>query len=265
MKKMIILAALLISFFTQAQVKEGKIIYERVMQLPTRMLNVDPAIAAQMPKARTDQYELLFGNNQSLLQFLPNINNEDQTTFSGGGGTVVMRFAGGTNDVVFHNFTNQTRIDQREVFDRSFLVSDSIRKLNWKLTEETKTILGYKVQKATSTRIGTRPRMTMENGQMKREDFPDTAKITVWFTTDIPVPTGPDFQGQLPGAILEADIDNGQTVYRAIDVSNKVSLNKIKEPKDGKKLTAAEFAIERDKLMEEMRKNMPNGAIRIQQ
>ena len=107
--------------------------------------------------------------------------------------------------------------------------------------------------------------MTMENGQMKREEFPDTAKIVAWFTTDIPVPAGPDFQGQLPGLILEVDIDNGQTVYRAIEFSNKVSLNKIKEPKDGKKLTAAEFNKERDKLMEEMRKNMPNGNIRIQQ
>jgi predicted metallo-beta-lactamase superfamily hydrolase len=37
-------------------------------------------------------------------------------------------------------------------------------------------------------------------------------------------------------------------------------LNNIKEPKGGKKLTAAEFATEREKLMEEMRKNMPaNG------
>ena len=265
MKKIIALATLLISIFAHSQVKEGKIIYERVMQLPTRMMNVDPAIAAQIPKSRTDQYELLFGNNQSLLQFLPNINNEDQSTFSGGGGTVVLRFAGGNNDIVFHNFTSQTKVEQREVFDRSFLVTDSIRKLNWKLTEESKTILNYKVQKATSTRIGTRPRMTMENGQMKREEFPDTAKIIAWFTTDIPVPAGPDFQGQLPGAILEVDIDNGQTVYRAIEVSGKVSLNKIKEPKDGKKLTAAEFTKEREKLMEEMRKNMPNGAVRIQQ
>lgn len=264
MKKIIASATLLISLIAQAQVKEGKIIYERIMQLPTRMVNMDPAIAAQMPKARTDQYELLFGNNQSLLQYLPNINNEDQTTFTGGGGAVVLRFAGG-NDIVFHNFTNQTKTEQREVFDRSFLVTDSIRKLNWKLTEESKTILNYKAQKATATRIGTRPRMTMENGQMKREDFPDTAKIIVWFTTDIPVPAGPDFQGQLPGTILEVDIDNGQTVYKAIEISNKISLNKIKEPKDGKKVTAAEFTIERDKLMEEMRKNMPNGSIRIQQ
>ncbi|MGZ5190776.1 MAG: GLPGLI family protein [Flavisolibacter sp.] len=264
MKKFIASIGLLVSFFAQAQVKEGKIIYERVMQLPTRMLNIDPSIAAQIPKSRTDQYELLFGNNQSLYQFLPNINNEDQSTFSGGGGTFVMRFAG-NNDIVFHNFLTQTKIEQREVMDRSFLVTDSIRKLNWKLTDETKTILNYKVQKATTTRISTRPRMTMENGQMKREEFPDTAKILVWFTTDIPVPAGPDFQGQLPGAILEVDIDNGQTIYKAIEFSNKVSLNKIKEPKDGKKVTAAEFTKERDKLMEEMRKNMPNGSIRIQQ
>jgi GLPGLI family protein len=266
MKKFLASTALFLSFFAQAQMREGRIIYERVFQLPTRMFNVDPAIAAQIPKSRTDQYELLFGNNQSLWQFLPSLNSDDQNTFASGG--MVLRLqAPGANDVVYHNFEKGTRLDQREVLDRSFLVSDSIRKLDWKLSDETKIVLNYTVHKATATRISSRSRMTMENGQMKREDFPDTAKVVAWYTTDIPVPAGPDFQGQLPGTILELDVDNGQTVYKAIEISPKVSANKIKEPKDGKKLTAAEFIKERDKLMEEMRKNMPNNGntIRIQQ
>jgi len=265
MKKLFASTVLLISFFAQAQMKEGRIVYERVFQLPTRTFNLDPAIAAQIPKSRTDQYELLFGNNQSLWQFLPNINSEDQSTFASGG--MVLRFqAPGTNDVIYHNFDKGTRLDQREVLDKSFLVSDSIKKLDWKLSDETKTVLNYTVHKATSTRISSRARMTMENGEMKREEFPDTAKVIAWYTTDIIAPVGPEFQGQLPGAILELDVDNGQTVYKAIEVSPKVSVNKIKEPKEGKKLTAAEFAIERNKLMEEMRKNMPAGnTIRIQQ
>jgi hypothetical protein len=36
-------------------------------------------------------------------------------------------------------------------------------------------------------------------------------------------------------------------------------LSHIKPPKGGKKLTAAEFVLEREKLMEELRKNNPGG------
>ena len=67
------------------------------------------------------------------------------------------------------------------------------------------------------------------------------------------------YQGQLPGLILELDENNGRTFFKAVEVSPKVSVSKIKEPKDGKKITAAEFDKERDKVMEEMRRNMPNG------
>ena len=53
--------------------------------------------------------------------------------------------------------------------------------------------------------------------------------------------------------------NNGQTVFKAVEVSPKVSVSKIKEPKEGKKMTAAEFDKEREKIMQEMQKNMPNG------
>ena len=102
---------------------------------------------------------------------------------------------------------------------------------------------------------------------MKREMVPDTAAIIAWFTTDIPVSAGPaDFQGQLPGLILEMDINKGQTVYKALEITAKVNISKIREPKEGKKVTAAEYTVERDKILEEMRKNMPaGGTFRIQQ
>jgi GLPGLI family protein len=263
MKKLLASFAIFLALSATAQMKEGRIVYERVMQLPTRVFNVDPAIAAQIPKTRTDQFELLFTGMQSLWQYLPTINGDDQNSFSAGG--IVLRFAGGTNDVSFANFEKAQKVEHREILDQSYVVTDSITKLSWKLSEETKTVLNHTVHKATAQRISTRMRMTMENGEMKREEFPDTAKVVAWYTTDIPVPTGPDFQAQLPGMILELDVDNSQTVYKAIEISPKVNTNKIKEPKDGKKMTAAEFTVERNKIMEEMRKNSPNGTIRIQQ
>ncbi len=254
---------LAITALASAQTKEGRVVYERTMQLPTRMIRNDGGDVPQMPRSRTDQFELLFSGNQSLYQFLPNANEETPGEISGGG--MVMRF-GGLNDIIYHNFEKSERIDKRNVLDRDFIVTDSIRKLNWKLTDETKTILNYTARKATAQNIRTAMRMSMENGEMKREPYQDTSNVVAWFTTDIPVPAGPDFQGQLPGLILELSINNGQQVYKALEASQKVAVSKIKPPKDGKKLTAAEFSKERDALMEEMRKNMPQGnVIRIQQ
>jgi GLPGLI family protein len=260
MKKIFIAVCLFtVAFAAQAQ-KEGKVIYERVMQI-RRPQGLSPEIAHQIPPSRTDNFELFFGNNQSIWRNIPNMDGGDVSMGNG-----VMFRSVGNDDVIFFDFTRGTRTDKREIFDNSFIVEDSVRKLNWKLTDETKTILGHQVKKAIAQRIGVAYRASMENGQMKREEVSDTSNITAWFSTDFPVATGPqEFQGQLPGIILQLDINNGRTVFTAVEISPKVSLTTIKEPKGGKKVTTAEFAKERDKMMEEMRKNMPAGSnIRIQ-
>lgn len=265
MKKFLMLLAFGCSVVAHSQMKEGKVIYERTFQLPTRIFADHPEISAQLPKSRTDQYELLFGKNQSLWQYLPDLTSEgNANTFAGGG--MVIRFAGGSNDISYCNFEKGIRVDQREIADNSYIVTDSIEKLEWKFTGETKTILNHTAQKATTQRISTRNQMVMENGEMKRQSVPDTLTVIAWFTGDIPVAAGPGiYQGQLPGLILELDENNGRTVYKAVEVSPKVNLNKIKEPKSGKEMTAAEFEKEREKVMEEMRKNMPgNMRIRVQ-
>ena len=269
MKKLLLSSAILLSLLSQAQMKEGKIIYERTAQMPSRVFaNLDPEVAARIPKASTDQYELMFANGQSLYQVLPSANAEDggNTFRTADGGGMVMRMNIGNNDIVFHDFEKSLKVDQREIMDRNFVIRDSIKTGNWKFTDETKTVLNYTVRKAIGKRVNTRMQTNMENGELKRESVQDTTEVIAWFTTEIPVPVGPELQGQLPGAILEMDINKGQVVYKALEISPKVNASKIKEPNEGKKLTAAEFAIEREKLMEEMRKNLPEGrTIRINQ
>lgn len=260
MRKIFFIAASALTLGAAAQVKEGTVVYERTTQMPVRSFgNLPPDVQAQMPKSRTTQYELLFTAEHSLWQYLPNAASEDQNTFAGGG--VVIRMAGGGNETSYVNYAQGSRVDQREMFERSFVVTDTVAKLQWKLSEETKPILNFTAHKATGTSIVTRPRTIMENGQLKREMITDTLPVVAWYTTDVPVPAGPDFQGQLPGLILELDIRNGQSVTRAIEFSPKLAAGKIREPKEGKKLTAAEFTKEREKMMEEMRKNMPAGNV----
>ncbi|HVF80807.1 MAG TPA: GLPGLI family protein [Flavisolibacter sp.] len=260
MKKILAITPLLFTLCAQAQTKEGKVIYERTTQASVRSFgNLPPEIQAQMAKPRTDHFELLFTQQHSLYQFLPNAVDDGGGTFSGGGVTIQMR--GGANDITYTDFEKGTRTDQREIMEKNFVVSDTLAKLQWKLSEETKTILTFAARKATATTVNTRPRTTMENGEMKREMISDTVNVVAWYTPDVPVSAGPTYAGQLPGLILEVNVNNGQSVTKAIEFSPKVAASKIKEPKDGKKLTAAEFTKEREKLMEEMRKNMPAGNV----
>lgn len=259
-KKIGLLAALAFSLAAKAQTKEGRVVYERIMQTPVRAFGNLPAeVQAQMPKSRTSQFELLFNPEHSFWQFLPNAAAEENNTFSGGG--VMIRMAGGASETTYVNYARGTRVDQREILEKNFIVTDTLTKLQWKLSEETKPILNFTARKATATRIATRPTMTMENGEIKREMVTDTLAVVAWYTTEVPVPAGPDFQGQLPGLILDLDINKGQNVTKAIEFSPKVTASKIKEPKEGKRLTAAEFSKEREKMMEEMRRNMPAGNV----
>jgi len=280
MKKLLLPVCLLLAGATKAQEqhgkasevapkgwKEGKVIYERTMQM-RRPQGLDPEIAARIPAQRTDVYELLFTSTRSLWRSVPRADGAaNDVTVQGPGGNVSMFRAVGMNDEVYHNFEKAERVEKREMFDNEFIVTDSIRRLNWKLSEETRQVLGYTARKAVAQRIGTRMTMTMENGEMKRTPIADTSTITAWYTTDFPVSVGPqEYQGQLPGLILEVDVNNGRMLYRAVELSPKVSVSSIKEPRGGKRLTPAEFEKEQGRLLEDMRRNMPQGAqIRISQ
>lgn len=253
-------AALLlgVSFTALAQLKEGKIIYERTVsfQLPPQGAGAPPP-PPNMPRSRTDQYELLFSKDKALFQFLPTAANEEPGTFSAPGMVIRM---GGTNDIIYSDLASGLTTSKLELMDREFLVGDTIRKLSWKISSETKTILNYTARKAVALRVQTRPRMTMENGEMKRQMITDSVEVVAWFTTDIPVSVGPgESQGQLPGAVLELSTNRGNMVYKAVEIKPNINLAHIKEPKGGKKLTQAEFVVEREKLFEEMRANSPAG------
>ncbi|HEU4471179.1 MAG TPA: GLPGLI family protein [Flavisolibacter sp.] len=266
MKKFIFTSLAVLSVaLLHAQLKEGRIIYERTTQLKLSFRNAEAeAMFKDVPKTQVASFELLFGNNQSLWQSLPDVNQEaSQMSGSETGGKSFMIKSFGGDDVVYHNFGSGKKIVSRELSNKKYIVEDTIAKLTWKMTEESKTFLNYRVMKATAQMIAKRTVSTMENGEMKRKEMPDTMQIVAWFTTDIKIPAGPAYQGQLPGLILELSINNDQTVYKATEISPKVTLASIKEPKGGKRITNAEYVSEMEKVMEEHRKRLAENGGRI--
>lgn len=243
-----------------AQQKQGTVVYERTMQMQLR-INDNDEIAQMLPKTRTDKFELTFGNNRSLWK---HVDEDDNNEEFGGGGMQIRMVGPGQNDVLFCDFNNARSVEQREMFDKRFVIEDSIHRLNWKLSGETQSLLGHVCHKATAQRIAKRMQMTIDNGKMERKEVADTSTIDAWFTNDIPISAGPEVQGQLPGLILALDINDGRMVYKAVEISPKVDVADIKEPTKGKKVTPSQFNEERNKMMDEMQKNnQGNGGNRI--
>ena len=264
MKKILIAGFAVLSFgFLHAQQKQGQVTYERTVQLQLNFVGMAEGMEQMIPRSRTDKFELTFGNNQSLWRQAAPENTDDGNFTSEGGGMQIRMVAAGANDVLFTDLDSKKRIEQREMLDKKFLIDDSIRSLKWKMTGETKMILNHNCMKATSEQITQRMQMTMDDGKMERKQITDTAMVIAWFAMDIPVSAGPaEYQGQLPGLVLEMDISNGRQTFKAVSVSEKADLAVIKEPTGKKHYTQEEFDKERDKMMEEMQRNNMGGGNR---
>lgn len=254
MKRYLLTAVSVISFsFLHAQSAQGKVTYERISKLQFSFAGLPGGVEQQMPSSRTDKFELTYGNNQSLWKQAENEAEDDGGGFQSENGAHIRMIVAGSNDVLYCNLETGKKVESREMMDKVFIVEDSISKLKWKMAGETKQILGHNCMKATASRISKRTAMNMDNGVMERKEIEDTSLVIAWFATDIPVSSGPgEFQGQLPGLILEMDIKDGTQVYKATSISEKADLAIIKEPAGKKRYTRAEFKEAVDKMFSEM-------------
>jgi GLPGLI family protein len=254
MKKIIFTFCMGLALMTaNGQQKQGRVEYKRTTQMQMHIKGMGENEEQLLPRSHEDKLEILFDNNQSLRRAVIDEGPEDFTQDEGG--MQIHMVVADANDVTYINFATSQVVAQREFAAKNYIITDSIHKLSWKLTGETSTILGYPCQQAVAQSIGKRTTTTMENGQMKRQEVADTSNIMVWFTLSIPVPAGPEYEGQLPGLILGIDINAGRIVYKAVEVSPQADIAAIKQPSKGKKVTMEEFNKERDKTMAEMERN----------
>lgn len=86
------------------------------------------------------------------------------------------------------------------IMRNTFLVKDNYADLNWKITQESKTIAGYNCLKATTNYRG--------------------REWTAWFTPEIPLSFGPWKLHGLPGLILEAQDATKRYTITAVKIEN---------------------------------------------
>lgn len=247
MKQLLVLPALLGSLQLLAQVKEGTVTYERVMNLHRTLPSEQ--MKAFMPEFRTTRHQLQF--NDSIAVFKTLAEEEAPDPFAGGNGGVVVRMGGpGMGGDSYRNYAKGTSIQSNEMAGKAYLVTDSIKRSGWKLSQEQKTILGYTCYKATRKANAAAPRLRMmtmgPDGAQKDSTATGSSKpreveVVAWYCPDLASPAGPDLLGYLPGVVLEVDTDNGLNVIKAVEI--KVTTNKkdFKEPTKGKAITREEF------------------------
>lgn len=272
MRKIFLALIVILVAFTSAfaQVKEGKLIFERKINM-YRMIT-DPEMRARIPEFRTEKFELLFNEQASMFKTIPEEEAPDPFANSGGGGGERggMRFNFRMPETAtYTDIPNQMQYESRSLFEKDFLIVDSLKPINWKLSDETKTIAKFVCKKATTMIVP--QQMNMRFGGGRNRNNQDTAapvkpkeiELVVWYTESIPVSVGPDAYAGLPGAILEVDSDNGGNVITATEFTAKYAAKELKQPTKGDKMNRAQFAESMKKIMEDMQRGGGMGGMRI--
>ncbi|MCC6412283.1 MAG: GLPGLI family protein [Saprospiraceae bacterium] len=209
----------LIGVVLKAQKDEGVILFEERINLHRSIPEEDAEMKAMVPEFRVAQSELLFTKTESLYR---NIEEEEEDEDMGGNG-MVMRIQR-PESIFYRNFATGRKTDLRDMGGERYLVEGELDKTAWKMTGESKTILGYNCLKATT-------RDTVRNRD-----------VTAWFTDALPLSSGPAQFYQLPGMVLAVDINNGEYNLTALKVDfRKLKKGDMEVPTKGKKMTQAEF------------------------
>lgn len=203
---------------------EGKITYIQTSNWAKMMAGIDYISAAQR-----DRNMYMFGNRSGWKQYkilnytreLSKYENSDenaQTEMMGWSRKKELFF-------IENNYKENSTYIVMNISGKQYIISDSTQNYKWKIGNNLKEIVGHICMNATTY------------------DSLRKQSIEAWFALDLPVSSGPDRFGGLPGMILEVDINKSAMNYTAekiedIDISTAfIKPKKIK----GKKINLVQL------------------------
>ena len=125
------------------------------------------------------------------------------------------------------NLTSKEQFKQVEFYGKRFLVSESLRSYDWKVTQESKQIGNYLCLKEQwQWSLFFHP-------SKKNEEQVNQNLVTAWFTFQIPVNHGPDNYWGLPGLVLMVQSAKQLIVCEKISIQN-TNKQKLKDLHKGK-------------------------------
>jgi GLPGLI family protein len=122
-------------------------------------------------------------------------------------------------NVVYSDFKAGKMVSLKPVFEETFLVEDSLAKIKWKITSDTREIAGFECRKAVGI-------------------LNDSIGVFAFYTDQLLVSGGPESIHGLPGMILGMGIPRLHITWFATKVEvNGVNLNSVVPASKGKKVT----------------------------
>jgi GLPGLI family protein len=274
-----------------AQGFQGMAVYESktsTSDFQSRMQNnkditpeMQAMIAERMKKMFEKTFILNFDKTASIYKEEEKLDAPGQQ--GGGGMRMMMSVLGG--GPIYKNAKTKSYAIANEFMGKEFLVKDSLPKINWQMTGETKMIGGYNCMKATAVmpvnksdfrnyRFKKNENKTSEpkkdeakaEGEKKTNfmedvEMPKEITVTAWYAPEIPVNLGPEKYWGLPGLILEVS-DGKTTILCSKLVMNPKDKAEIKEPTTGKVVSQKEYdeiVIKKSEEMREQFQSRGNG------
>lgn len=205
-------------YFLQAQpqfILTGKVEYEKKVNMHKKMGNSSWAdeMKGKYPQFRTTYFDLLFNDKESLYK----AGREVEDKYRAMWGESLL------DDIIYNNYDSIKTITQKQVFEKTYLLQDSLMNIEWKITNETRTIAGFNCRKAVGR-------------------FMDTIYAVAFYTDEIIVPAGPEVYTGLPGLILGVALPRLNTTWFATKLELKESGSKdFAIPAKGKKINRKEM------------------------
>lgn len=191
MKNIPIVLLLLVSFAAHAQqtfITAGKIEFEKKVNIHKQIEGNSwlENLKDKIPQFQTTYYNLSFKDDKTLFEKGKEVN--EKIPFFGDDGSI--------DDIIFTDLQTQHFYKKQQVFEKKFLLSDSIRQVKWKITNDTRDIAGFECRKAVGIIL-------------------DSVYVVAFYTDQIPVEGGPMSFCNLPGMILGLAIPRMNTTYFA--------------------------------------------------
>ena len=217
------------------------------------------AFEEAMKKAFQKNCLLTFNKNEALFEEVVAL--EKPKPMQGGMSISVSMSGDGDK---YMNTKDKISYTEEDIFGDEFVIKDSLPKIAWQITNETKIIGDYNCVKATyiepvsknDLEAYERYQEKTKNGkpsffEMKK---PEPKTITAWYTSEIPVSFGPNGVWGLPGLILQLENENYIYFCTKVSIKNNETV-KIKIPNSGKVISKKEYEKYEKKMQKRMEEN----------
>ncbi|MCC7029385.1 MAG: GLPGLI family protein [Chitinophagaceae bacterium] len=205
---------------------KGKITFERKLNQHKQMDEMmkgrggNNAMADNLkkniPKYKSDIFELIFTENESIYKPAKDGISESKMMFGG---------IPAEKNVIYNNYVSDTAIAQKNIFEKTYLIKDSLKKYNWKITEDFRKIAGFNCRRAETVIM-------------------DSVYVVAFYTDAILADGGPEGFNGLPGMILGIVMPRLNITYFATKVDNFVAYEKeIVAPAKGEKKNYAQMTV----------------------